>query len=78
MGHDADRMKDLHKFVHLCFRNNHPMEYKAREEGRIAQSIFLQVHADVLKFVVLSIQPETVVGYAYSGFGGPPEGRAYR
>jgi hypothetical protein len=27
---------------------------------------------------VVSVQPEAVVGYAYSGFGGPPEGRAYR
>ena len=27
---------------------------------------------------VTSVQPETVVGYAYSSFGGPPEGRAYR
>jgi hypothetical protein len=27
---------------------------------------------------VVSVQPETVVGYAYSEIGGPPEGRAYR
>jgi hypothetical protein len=27
---------------------------------------------------VLSFQPETLVGYAYSEIGGPPEKRAYR
>lgn len=27
---------------------------------------------------VLAFQPDTLVGYAYSGFGGPPEGRAFR
>jgi hypothetical protein len=46
---DADRRKGLHRYVHLCFRNNHPMEYQARQEGRIVDSIFLQIHPDVLK-----------------------------
>jgi hypothetical protein len=27
---------------------------------------------------ILSVQPETIVGYLYSEFGGPPESRAYR
>ena len=27
---------------------------------------------------MLAVQPDTLVGYAYSGFGGLPEGRAYR
>ena len=35
-------------YVHLCFRNNHPMEYLARQEGRIGDTIFLQIHPDVL------------------------------
>jgi hypothetical protein len=47
---DADRRKDLHKYVHLCFRNNHPMEYRARQEGRIVQPYYLQVSAEVLEF----------------------------
>jgi hypothetical protein len=49
-SHDADRMKGLHKFVHLCFRNNHPMEYVARQDGRIVQPYYLQVSVDVLEF----------------------------
>jgi len=45
---DADSMKGMDAYVHLCFRNTHPMEYVARAEGRIGDTIFLQVHADVL------------------------------
>jgi hypothetical protein len=44
----VDRQRDLHRYVHLCFKNNHPMEYVARQEGRIGDTIFLQVHASVL------------------------------
>ncbi len=39
-----------------------------------AEPILVEMRDEVL----LSVQPETVVGYAYSGFGGPPENRAYR
>jgi hypothetical protein len=45
---DADGMKGMDQYVHLCFRPNHPMEYLARGEGRIAQSVFLEIHPDVL------------------------------
>jgi len=45
---DADGMKGMDGYVHVCFRNNHPMEYLAREEGRIGDTIFLQIHPDVL------------------------------
>jgi hypothetical protein len=45
---DADTMFGMDRFVHLCFRNNHPMEYRAREAGRIEDSIFLQVHPSVI------------------------------
>jgi len=45
---DADGMKGMNGYVHLCFRNNHPMEYLARQDGRIGDTIFLQIHPDVL------------------------------
>lgn len=45
---DADGIKGMDAYVHLCFRNNHPMEYLARQEGRIGDTIFLQIHPDVL------------------------------
>ncbi|MHA7883857.1 DarT ssDNA thymidine ADP-ribosyltransferase family protein [Nitratireductor rhodophyticola] len=49
-SHDADAMKGVDGDVHLCFRNNHPMEHVARQDGRIADTIFLQIHASVLQW----------------------------
>lgn len=46
---DADSFKGMDQYVHLCFRPNHPMEHIARREGRIADSVFLQVHPSVLE-----------------------------
>ncbi|MGR9134799.1 DarT ssDNA thymidine ADP-ribosyltransferase family protein [Rhizobium leguminosarum] len=47
-SHDADARSGVDGDVHLCFRNNHPMEHTARQAGRIENTIFLQVHASVL------------------------------
>lgn len=44
----VDRHRNLHKYVHLCFKSNHPMEFAARQDGRIGDTIFLQVHASVI------------------------------
>ena len=48
-SHDADEMFGVDRYVHLSFRSNHPMEYAARADGRIVDSIFLQIHASVLQ-----------------------------
>lgn len=48
-SHDADEMKGLDRYVHLCFRPNHPMEYVARQDRRIADSVYLQIHPDILR-----------------------------
>lgn len=45
---DADTSRGLDRYVHLCFRPNHPMEYVARQDGRITDALYLQVHPDVL------------------------------
>jgi hypothetical protein len=47
-SHKADKYKGVDEYVHLCFRSNHPMEYVARSEGRITDSIYLQIHPSVL------------------------------
>jgi hypothetical protein len=47
---EVDRRRNLDQYVHLCFKSNHPMEYVARQEGRIGDTIFLQVHASVLQW----------------------------
>ncbi len=47
---DADALKGMGNYVHLCFRNSHPMEFVARRDGRITDSIFLRIHPAVLDF----------------------------
>lgn len=46
---DADAPKGMGNYVHLCFRSTHPMEYVARQDGRITDSIFLQIHPSVMQ-----------------------------
>ncbi|MGI2035135.1 DarT ssDNA thymidine ADP-ribosyltransferase family protein [Rhizobium panacihumi] len=46
---DADAPKGMGNYVHLCFRNAHPMEYMARQDGRITDTIFLQIHPSVMQ-----------------------------
>lgn len=45
---DADKLFGMDRFVHLCFRGNHPMEHIATVEGRIEKSAFLYVDAKVM------------------------------
>lgn len=45
---DADGLKGMADYVHLCFRPNHPMEFRARADGRTEDSIFLEIHPDVM------------------------------
>jgi hypothetical protein len=47
-SHDADNMSDVDDYVHLCFTTNHPMEYVARQEGRIQETCWICVHREVL------------------------------
>jgi hypothetical protein len=44
----ADDRCGMDGYVHLCFRSNHPMEHLAKCDGRIQQSKFLNISADVL------------------------------
>jgi hypothetical protein len=48
-SHNADAMKGLDAYVHLCFRGRHPMEYRARLERRIVESVFLRIDPAVLE-----------------------------
>lgn len=47
-SHTEDERRGLDQYVHLCFRRNHPMEYRARQDGRIANSVFLEIDIGVL------------------------------
>ena len=42
---DADEMFGMHKYVHLCLRTSHPMEYIAKNEGRIEKTAWLYIDA---------------------------------
>lgn len=48
-SHDADSYKGMDRFVHLCLRPTHAMEHAAKLDGRIATSVFLNIHTDVLR-----------------------------
>lgn len=47
-SHDADARRGLDDFVHLCFCDQHPMEFRAKEEGRIVTARYLRIHPSVL------------------------------
>lgn len=55
---DADSLKGMGRYVHLCFRSNHPMEYLARQDGRIVDSIFLEIHPSVMQFKGVRFTPD--------------------
>jgi ssDNA thymidine ADP-ribosyltransferase, DarT len=57
-SHDADEFKGMGLYVHLCFRSNHPMEFVARQEGRIGDSIFLEIHPSVINFANVMFTPD--------------------
>lgn len=57
-SHDADGIKGLDRYVHLCFRPNHPMEYVARQEGRISDAVYLQINPDVLRIEGVMFTPD--------------------
>ena len=46
----VDRQRNLHQYVHLCFKSKHPMEYVAKEDGRIKESVFLSIDRVVLSW----------------------------
>ena len=48
----------MDQYVHLCFRGVHPMEFVARQDGRIEDSIFLGVHPEVLRWEGVKFTPD--------------------
>ncbi len=47
-SHDADRRKGVHEYVHLAFVDDHPMLYRAKQEGRIPDPIWLKIKSSIL------------------------------
>lgn len=47
-SHDADKMKGLHEYVHLAFVDDHPMLFKAKQDDRIKEPIWLKIKAEII------------------------------
>jgi ssDNA thymidine ADP-ribosyltransferase, DarT len=47
-SHDADRYKGVDRHVHLSLTPNHPMEYVAKQEGRIENTQVLKIRPEIL------------------------------
>lgn len=44
----SDQRNGMDRYVHLCLFKSHPMEYCARQDGRIEHSRFLEIDCDTL------------------------------
>lgn len=44
----VDRHYGMDRYVRLCFVDQHPMEWRARQEGRLDATVFLAVSPEVL------------------------------
>ena len=47
-SHDADRIKGLHGYVHLSFVDDYPMLFRAKQEGRITDAIWLKIKSSII------------------------------
>lgn len=54
----ADKKNHMDRYVHLCLNNEHPMEWTARQDGRIVQSVFLEVSSLILESQGVLFSPE--------------------
>lgn len=57
-SHDADYRMGLDEYVHLCFFNQHPMEFIAKRDGRINESVFLKINPIVLQWEEVKVTLE--------------------
>jgi hypothetical protein len=48
-SHDADRRKELDQYIHLAFVDDHPMLYRAKQEGRINEPIWLTIDVTIIQ-----------------------------
>lgn len=46
-SHDEDERRDLDDYVHLGFTDNHPMEFAAKQEGRLEEVRYLRIAPQV-------------------------------
>ena len=47
-SHDADKINGVHEYVHLAFLDDHPMLFRAKQEGRIPDPVWLKIQSSIL------------------------------
>lgn len=47
-SHEADEIKGVHEFVHLSFIDDHPMLFRAKQESRILNPVWIKIDASIL------------------------------
>ncbi|WP_017326246.1 DarT ssDNA thymidine ADP-ribosyltransferase family protein [Synechococcus sp. PCC 7336] len=47
-SHDADKLKGVDEYVHLAFVDDHPMLFRAKQEGRIPDPVWLKIKSSIL------------------------------
>lgn len=47
-SHEADVYAGVDAYVHLCFFSEHPMEWRAKKEKRIEETLFLRIDPAIL------------------------------
>ncbi|MFA6267047.1 MAG: DarT ssDNA thymidine ADP-ribosyltransferase family protein [Pseudolabrys sp.] len=55
---DADDLKGMGKFVHLCFRSSHPMAFAAQQDGRLGDVTYLEIHPSALNYPGVMFTPD--------------------
>jgi hypothetical protein len=45
LSQTADLRFGMDRYVHLCFRKNHPMQFLAKQRGQIEQTLWLHIDA---------------------------------
>jgi hypothetical protein len=47
-SHDADKYKGVHQYVHMSFLDDHPMQFAAKQDGRITDPIWIKIDPSIL------------------------------
>jgi hypothetical protein len=48
-SHDADRLSGVDSYVHLAFKKEHPMLFRAQQDGRIRNVTWIKICSSALK-----------------------------
>ena len=58
LSRDLDARDGLDQYVHVCFKPNHPMVFRAQEAGRLLDVLFLEVSPAILSWTDVRFAPD--------------------